>query len=172
MHKIPFFDEAPGLTQFLADNGVNVFYRDGDYYADTDAETYAQFVGQFNPLPVAKADALMQLVGDCERAMQKATAGTPESERISWPTKYEAALRHTVQNPQPIIVAEASARGEPESELVALILANAQLYNALVGTVSAIRRKARDEINEAETLQAVTQALGQARAALYALQEQ
>ncbi|MDP4033640.1 MAG: hypothetical protein Q8P60_12455 [Pseudorhodobacter sp.] len=101
------------------------------------------------------------------------TVDTPADERLSWDAKEAAAAAQIAGNADPRQVAlladEATITGETVDNLALLILANADLYRAVIARVSGLRRTTRVAINAAESPEAVQAVLDAAKARALAL---
>ncbi len=133
------------------------------------------------PEPEPVAPTLADVKASAKRAMLAwidnltgiFTADTPIDERLSWDAKEAAArawLAGTASVEQiALLDAECAITGETRDNLALLILANADLFRAVIGSVSGVRRTTSDAIDAAETPEAVQAVLDAAKAQALAM---
>ncbi|MDP1668602.1 hypothetical protein [Phaeovulum sp.] len=124
-------------------------------------------------LAAIKASAQAEMLAWVDNFTAIFTADTPIDERLSWDAKEAAArawLAGTATAEQEALLrAEAEITGESTDNLALLILANADLFRAVIGRVSGLRRTTSDAINAAETPEAVQAVLDAAKAQALAM---
>lgn len=89
----------------------------------------------------------------------KFVEGISSVEVASWSTKAAAARAHTTENPNPLILAEADLTGENPTELAALIVAKADVYESIIARVTGLRRSLVSSIDAASSAEAVNATL-------------
>lgn len=124
-------------------------------------------------LAAAKAHGQAAMLAWISDFTAQFTGDTPLDERLSWDAK-EAAARAQIAGAADaqqaaLLADEAALTGETVDNLALLILANADLYRAIVARVAGLRRLTRDAINAAETPEAVQAVLDGAKAQALAL---
>lgn len=135
--------------------------------------------GAFVPPPVApgplpeelladaKTDGIARMLAWAGDFMARFTADTPADERLSWDAKEQAARAQVAGTADAqqvaLLEAEATITGETVDNLALLILANAELFRAVVGRVSGLRRVTRDAIMAAQTPESVQAVLDAAQ---------
>ncbi len=87
------------------------------------------------------------------------TTGVPAAELASWPVKADRARQHLAGKAQAMIAAEAALTGEDATALAQKIAAKADAYEAIIARVTGLRRATEAAIAEAETPEAVAEAL-------------
>lgn len=106
-------------------------------------------------LAAAQAAAHLNLVTWINEVTHAITGPVPEDEKLSWPSKEQAAravLAANATTEQTAMIAdEAQVGGETSADLAANIVANADAYWAAIAPLTGLRRKAAAEINAAQT---------------------
>lgn len=90
----------------------------------------------------AEVSVLARLRQECDRRLAALKAGYPESEVLSW-DKQEAEAR---AGGGPLVSALAAARGLDEQELIRRILAKAEVFAVLSGTIIGQRQALEDQV--------------------------
>lgn len=111
-----------------------------------------------------KAKAIAEMLAWITGFLAPFTAGVPDDEVTSWPRKAEAARLHLAGAPQRMILAEAAITGEAPDVLARTIVAKADAYEAIISTVTGLRRKTEEEINAAISPEQVQAVLTDAKA--------
>lgn len=89
-----------------------------------------------------EASVLLWLHQECDRRLAAVKAGYPDSEVLSW-DKQEAEAR---AGGGPLVSALAAARGLDEQELIRRILAKAEAFAVLSGTIIGQRQALEDQV--------------------------
>lgn len=136
----------------LTDTGCVLRLDDGAYIpndpANCDWRSYESWLAGGNSPQPADAQApsvdsvLIQLRLECDRRLAALTAGYPDSEVLSW-DKQEAEAR---AGGGPLVSALAAARGIDEQELIRRILAKAEAFAVLSGTIIGQRQALEDQV--------------------------
>jgi hypothetical protein len=98
-----------------------------------------------------------------DRFLGQFTAGVSPAELASWPVKATHARAHIGGAPQPMIMAEAAITGEDAGALAQKIVAKSDAYEAIIASVTGLRRATEAAIAAADTQEAVAAALDTAK---------
>ena len=119
----------------------------GSIEPDEDGQPVAVMPPQAEMLRRHRAMAQGAVNDALEGWMRIYTAGVPEAEVASWPTKAEAAAAHLGGAPaSAILVEEAALTGETTAELAGKIAMLSTVYTAAVARAAALRRNGRNLI--------------------------
>ena len=101
--------------------------------------------------PITPDQLRTALTAEYERRMQAIAANYPPSERESWQVQTEEAktLLADPAAPTPWVDAAASARGLGRVELAQRIVTKDAQYRIISGTLSGVRQRIEDQIDEA-----------------------
>lgn len=94
------------------------------------------------------ATQLAAINSDCEAAIAKITAGYPSSEVLSWPKQEAEARAYIADNAAatPLLDALAEARGVAKAELASRIIAKADAFSTLSGSLIGKRQALEDAL--------------------------
>jgi hypothetical protein len=115
------------------------------------------------PLATAQAEAGIAMVGWIDGFLAQFTAGVPEDEVKSWPSKAAAARAHLAGVAQAMILAEAAITGEDPDALAAKIVAKADAFELVMASTTGLRRVTEAAISAAATPEEVSAALATAQ---------
>ena len=117
--------------------------------------------------------AVADLVSQIDGKAAQITGNVPEYERLSWPTKADAARAHVAGSPTAdqtaMLQTEATLTGKTVDALAASIIAKADAYSGLISAMSAIRQTGADAIATATDGPGVDAALAAAQTSLDAI---
>lgn len=124
----------------------------------------AQYLGELPyPAPDAgkllagKASKLGELNAACERALGELSSAYPPGELQSWPQQVQEAeaLLRDPPGAAPLLTVIATTRGVPLTELAQRVRDKAVAYAEFSGAVIGKRQRLEDELDAAETIEAV-----------------
>src|SRR5690606_6584603 len=172
LNALEYGEAGTGAWQLVEDNRqVSLYTRDGLY---TLGSQYGrQAYHGLRPLPdwlsteapAAPEPTLEQLqeqqVAQINAAFEQAavalTSGYPDAERLTWPVQQAEALAWAADPaaPTPYLDGLAAARGITPEEMRQMTLDQVNLFLAASQQLVGTRQRLRDQINEAETIEAV-----------------
>ncbi|MCO8167872.1 hypothetical protein NJC40_08780 [Pseudomonas sp. 21LCFQ02] len=109
-------------------------------------------------LAAAKVAKLIDLNAACERALGELSSAYPPAELQSWPQQVAEAAGLQLDPPAqaPLLTAIAEARGVAVAELAGRVQQKALAYAEFSGVIIGKRQRLEDELDAAETLEAVS----------------
>lgn len=95
-----------------------------------------------------KATRITEINGDCEKAIAEITAGYPASEVLSWSKQETEARAYMADSSSdtPLLTALSQARGIPKGDLAARVIAKADAFAALSGSLIGKRQTLEDAL--------------------------
>jgi hypothetical protein len=124
--------------------------KDERFYFAQEIDEAPYVVNAPKTLAVMRGHLLAQINASCETAMQEVKAGYPESEVLSWAKQEEEARAFMADElaATPLLDALATARGLDKSELASRVIAKADLFATVSGTVIGKRQALEDALAE------------------------
>lgn len=113
-------------------------------------------------LTAAKAARLQRINAETDSMLKELSAQYPEREVLSWDQQLLEA--QNAEAPRPLLLALATARGIDLEELVQRVLAKAEQYALVSGTILGVRQHLEDLIDAAQTQEDLHQIPGMAEA--------
>lgn len=113
---------------------------------------------RYASIETGRANMMATVNAECDKRMSALVAGYPENEQKTF-AKQEDEARAYMTNPAnatPMIDALAATRGIDKGVLVSRIIAKADLFAQYSGAVIGYRQKLEDQINAAQTVEALS----------------
>lgn len=152
MIKIDYEYKGERMEKLLQEAGVSLTPIDGEWFAtDAKAPTAQQICSSY-PLDAYKAE-MVDMILEKGAGIRGAFITRSPQEMASWSVKYQMALEVQAGRPQNAtgLAAEAQIRGVSLSDIVTLVLNNAQQYLGFEAFVSGMEGKFKDMVQQATT---------------------
>lgn len=134
----PEFDPATHTCRFIDGGWVLEVIPQPESEPQPEPPTIAQLI----------ATQLAIVNFDCETAIAKITAGYPSSEVLSWPKQESEARAYIADNAAatPLLDALSQARGVAKADLAGRVIAKADAFSALSGSLIGKRQALEDAL--------------------------